>query len=86
MDSANSQILVILQDDQIATWLDRTVSDAVRLGQLLKAPPEEFWIAISGRSEAGELWAERNKIDAGFVDALWYIHLRTIPETTPSGN
>ena len=33
---------VILQDDQINSWLDPTVSDPQRLGELLKAPPEDF--------------------------------------------
>jgi len=33
---------VILQDDQIDTWLDPTFSDPQQLGQLLKAPPEDF--------------------------------------------
>jgi putative SOS response-associated peptidase YedK len=33
---------VILQDNQIDTWLDPTVSDPRPLGELLKAPPEDF--------------------------------------------
>jgi hypothetical protein len=31
-----------LQDDQIETWLDPAVSDLDQLGNLLKAPPEDF--------------------------------------------
>jgi putative SOS response-associated peptidase YedK len=33
---------VILQDSQVDTWLDPTVSDPEQLSQLLKAPPEDF--------------------------------------------
>ena len=33
---------VILQDNQIDTWLDPTVSDPQQLGDLLKAPREDF--------------------------------------------
>ena len=32
----------ILQDNQIGTWLDPTISDPQQLGQLLKALPEDF--------------------------------------------
>jgi putative SOS response-associated peptidase YedK len=33
---------VILQNGQIGTWLDPTVSDPQQLGDLLKAPPDVF--------------------------------------------
>jgi len=32
----------ILPDDGTKTWLDPNVSDLGRLGELLKAPPEDF--------------------------------------------
>jgi putative SOS response-associated peptidase YedK len=42
MARIHNRMPVILQDDQISTWLDLTVSDTQQLGQLLRAPPEDF--------------------------------------------
>jgi putative SOS response-associated peptidase YedK len=42
MARIHNRMPVILQDDQIETWLDPTVSDRQRLDELLKAPPEDF--------------------------------------------
>ena len=38
---------LVLQDNQIDTWLDPTVSDPQQLGELLKPPSEDFldWLA-----------------------------------------
>jgi putative SOS response-associated peptidase YedK len=33
---------VILQDNQIDTWLDPSLSDPGQLGEVLKSPPEHF--------------------------------------------
>jgi len=42
MSRIHNRMPVILQDDQIDTWLDPTVSDPQQLDHLLKAPPEGF--------------------------------------------
>jgi putative SOS response-associated peptidase YedK len=42
MARIHNRMPVILQDDQIDTWLDPTVSDPRQLGELLTAPPEDF--------------------------------------------
>ena len=42
MARIHNRMPVILQDEQIDTWLDPTVSDPQRLDELLKAPPEDF--------------------------------------------
>jgi putative SOS response-associated peptidase YedK len=42
MARIHNRIAVILQDDQIDTWLDPTVDDPHQLGELLKAPSEDF--------------------------------------------
>jgi SOS response associated peptidase (SRAP) len=42
MARIHNRMPVILQDDQIDTWLDPTISDAQNLNELLKAPPEDF--------------------------------------------
>src|SRR5262249_12874162 len=42
MARIHNRMPVILQDDQIETWLDPAVSDANQLTDLLKAPPEDF--------------------------------------------
>jgi putative SOS response-associated peptidase YedK len=38
----HNRMPVVLHDDHITAWLDPTVSDPRQLGELLKAPPEEF--------------------------------------------
>ena len=38
----HNRMPVILQDDQIDTWLDPSLSDPRQLGALLKAPPEDL--------------------------------------------
>ena len=42
MARIHNRMPVILQDGQVDTWLDPTVSDPQRLGELLKAPMEDF--------------------------------------------
>ena len=42
MARIHNRMPAILQDDQIETWLDPTVSEANKLSSLLKAPPEDF--------------------------------------------
>jgi putative SOS response-associated peptidase YedK len=42
MARIHNRMPVILRDDQIDTWLEPTVSDPPQLGELLKAPPEDF--------------------------------------------
>ena len=42
MARIHNRMPLILQDDQIGTWLDPTLSDPQQLGELLKAPPEDF--------------------------------------------
>lgn len=42
MARIHNRMPVILQDGQIETWLDPTVSGPGKLGELLKAPPEDF--------------------------------------------
>ncbi len=42
MSRIHNRMPIVLQDDQLATWLDPAVSDAVRLHELLNAPPEDF--------------------------------------------
>ena len=42
MARIHNRMPLILQDDQINTWLDPTLSDARQLGELLRAPPEDF--------------------------------------------
>jgi len=42
MARIHNRMPVILHDDQIDTWLDSTLSDARQLGELLRAPPEDF--------------------------------------------
>lgn len=42
MARIHNRMPVILQDDQIDTWLNPSVSDPGKLGELLKAPPEDF--------------------------------------------
>ncbi|HEU0007385.1 MAG TPA: SOS response-associated peptidase family protein [Terriglobia bacterium] len=38
----HNRMPVILQDDQIDTWLDLTISEPQKLSELFKAPPEDF--------------------------------------------
>jgi putative SOS response-associated peptidase YedK len=42
MARLHNRMPVILQDDQIETWLDPTVSDPLQLGELMMAPTEDF--------------------------------------------
>src|SRR4030095_538714 len=42
MARIHNRMPVILQDSQVDTWLDPTVSDPQHLGKLLKAPMEDF--------------------------------------------
>jgi len=42
MAQIHNRMPAILQDDHIQTWLDPAVSDLTQLGNLLKAPPEDF--------------------------------------------
>ena len=42
MARIHNRMPVILQGDQIDAWLDPTISDPQHLGELLKAPPEDF--------------------------------------------
>src|SRR5439155_3583785 len=42
MARIHNRMPVILQDEQIDTWLDPTVSDPEQLGRLLQPPPEDF--------------------------------------------
>ena len=42
MARIHNRMPAILQDDQIDTWLDSTVSDPRQLSELLKPPPEGF--------------------------------------------
>jgi putative SOS response-associated peptidase YedK len=42
MARIHNRMPAILQDDQVATWLDPAVSDPNQLGNVLKAPPEHF--------------------------------------------
>jgi putative SOS response-associated peptidase YedK len=42
MARIHNRMPVILQDDQIDNWLDPTISDPQQVGELLKAPPEDF--------------------------------------------
>ena len=42
MAKIHNRMPVILHDSQVGTWLDPTVSDPKRLGELLKAPMEDF--------------------------------------------
>jgi putative SOS response-associated peptidase YedK len=42
MARIHNRMPVILQHSQIDTWLDPAVSDPQQLGELLKAPPEDF--------------------------------------------
>jgi putative SOS response-associated peptidase YedK len=42
MARIHNRMPVILQDNQIDTWLDLTVSDPHQLGELLRPPPEGF--------------------------------------------
>jgi putative SOS response-associated peptidase YedK len=42
MARIHNRMPVILQDDHIDTWLDPSLSDPRQLGELLKAPPEDF--------------------------------------------
>jgi len=42
MRKIHNRMPVILQDDQIDTWLDPRLSDPRQLAELLKAPPEDF--------------------------------------------
>ena len=41
MGRIHNRMPVILQDHQMDTWLDPTVSDPPQLSQLLTAPPED---------------------------------------------
>ena len=42
MARIHNRMPAILQDDQIDTWLDPTMSNPQHLSELLKAPPEDF--------------------------------------------
>ena len=42
MARIHNRMPVILQDNHIDAWLDPTISDPQQLGELLKAPPEDF--------------------------------------------
>jgi putative SOS response-associated peptidase YedK len=42
MARIHNRMPVILQDDQVETWLDPAVSDVDQLSSFLKAPPEDF--------------------------------------------
>jgi putative SOS response-associated peptidase YedK len=42
MARIHNRMPVILQDDQIETWLDPSVVGSDKLRELLKAPPEDF--------------------------------------------
>ena len=42
MARIHNRMPLILQDHHIDTWLDATISDPQQLGELLKAPPEDF--------------------------------------------
>jgi putative SOS response-associated peptidase YedK len=42
MARSHNRMPVILQDNHIDAWLDPTISDPQQLGELLKAPPEDF--------------------------------------------
>ena len=42
MARIHNRMPVILQDDQIETWLDPTIAEPQKLNELLKAPPEDF--------------------------------------------
>src|SRR5262245_58058893 len=41
MARIHNRMPVILQNDQINTWLDVTISDAQKLNELLHSPPED---------------------------------------------
>jgi putative SOS response-associated peptidase YedK len=42
MARIHSRMPVILQDDQVETWLDPAITESQKLNELLKAPPENF--------------------------------------------
>jgi len=42
MARIHNRMPVILQDDQVETWLDPTIAEPQKLNELLKAPPEDF--------------------------------------------
>jgi len=42
MAKIHDRMPAILPDNGIDTWLDPAISDLDRLGELLKAPPEDF--------------------------------------------
>jgi putative SOS response-associated peptidase YedK len=60
MARIHDRMPAILQDDEVETWLNPSVSDPERLMDLLKAPPEQFLECYP---------VERNLLNSGLVDA-----------------
>jgi putative SOS response-associated peptidase YedK len=74
MARIHNRMPVILQDDQINTWLDPTVSDPQQLSQLLKAPPEDFLdcypVSREMNSVREDLPANAERIDVDYSALL----------------
>ena len=74
MARIHNRMPVILQDDQIDTWLDPTVSDPQQLSQLLKAPPEDFLdcypVSREMNSVREDLPANAERIDVDYSALL----------------
>lgn len=60
MTRIHNRMPVILQDDEVDTWLDPGLSDAERLTHFLKAPPEDFLECYP---------VDKNLLNSGLTDA-----------------
>jgi len=74
MARIHNRMPVILQDDQIGTWLDPTLSDARQLSELLKAPPEDFLdcypVSREMNSVRADLAESANRVDVDYSALL----------------